>query len=258
MNAFEFLAPTRAEKPRDNGITMVLDKGLGLKTAQDLMEISGKYVDFLKFGWGTVSVHHKAIIQDKVDMYNSYGVDAYPGGTLFELAYVQKKVSEYFEEAQSLGFKALEISDGSTNLPLEERLSYISEAKDEGFKVISEVGKKDPAEDLKLTLEDRVKLIKMDLEAGADKVLIEARESGQNIGIFDKNGNVKEDEVDYLLNNLPSEKLIWEAPQKSQQVYFILKIGSTVNLGNIPPEEITSLETMRRGLRGDTLGKVTL
>lgn len=258
MNAFEFLAPFRPEKPRTNGITMVLDKGLGLETAADLMEISGNYVDFLKFGWGTISIHNKEIIQNKIDMYQSYGVDAYPGGTLFELAHVQKKIPEYFEEASSLGFKALEISDGSIDLPLEKRLSYISEAKDKGFKVISEVGKKDPEKDLKITLEDRINLIKMDLEAGSNNVIIEARESGQNIGIFDKNGNVKEDEVDYLLNNLPSEKLIWEAPQKSQQVYFILKIGSEVNLGNIPPEEITSLETMRRGLRGDTLGKVNL
>jgi phosphosulfolactate synthase len=258
MNAFEFLAPFRPDKPRYNGITMVLDKGLGLKTAEDLMDISGNYVDFLKFGWGTISIHNKEIIQNKIDMYQSYHVDAYPGGTLFELAYVQNKIQEYFEEAHSLGFKALEISDGSIDLPLEERLSFISEAKDKGFKVISEVGKKDPEKDLKLTLEDRINLIKMDLDAGSSKVLIEARESGQNIGIFDKNGNVKEDEVDYLFNNLPSEKLIWEAPQKSQQVYFILKIGAEVNLGNIPPEEITSLETMRRGLRGDTLGKVNL
>ncbi len=258
MNAFEFLAPSRPEKPRHDGITMVLDKGLGLKNAEDLMEISGNYVDFLKFGWGTVTIHDKSLIKEKVEMYNSYGVDAYPGGTLFELAYVQKKIPEYFEEAKDIGFKVLEISDGSIKLPLEERLKYISEAKDNGFKVISEVGKKDPDEDMKLSLEDRVNLIKKDLNAGAHHVLIEARESGQNIGIFDKNGNVKECEVDYLLNNLPSEKLIWEAPQKSQQVYFILKIGYEVNLGNIPPEEITSLETMRRGLRGDTLGKVNL
>lgn len=258
MNAFEFLAPNRAEKPRQNGITMVLDKGLGLKNAEDLMEISGKYVDFLKFGWGTVTIHHKSIIKKKVEMYRSYDVDAYPGGTLFELAYVKNKIPEYFKEAKELGFKVLEISDGSIKLPLEQRLKYISEAKDNGFKVISEVGKKDPDEDMKITLKDRVNLIKQDLDAGADHVLIEARESGQNIGIFDKNGEVKECEVDYLLNNLPYEKLIWEAPQKSQQVYFILKIGSAVNLGNIPPEEITSLETMRRGLRGDTLGKVNL
>lgn len=258
MNAFEFLAPNRPEKPRHNGITMVLDKGLGLKNAEDLMEISGNYVDFLKFGWGTITIHNKSIIQKKVEMYRSYKVNAYPGGTLFELAYVKNKIPEYFEEAEDLGFKVLEISDGSIKLPLEDRLKYISEAKNNGFKVISEVGKKNPEEDLKLSLEDRVNLIKQDLDAGADHVLIEARESGQNIGIFDKNGNVKECEVDYLLNNLPSKKLIWEAPQKSQQVYFILKIGSEVNLGNIPPEEITSLETMRRGLRGDTLGKVNL
>jgi phosphosulfolactate synthase len=258
MNAFDFLAPERSFKPRSNGITMILDKGLGLKTAEDIMNISGDYVDFLKFGWGTITIHNKKIIEDKIEMCRSYGVDAYPGGTLFEIAYLQNKIPEYFEEASALGFKVLEISDGSTMLPIEKRLSYISEAKNKGFKVISEVGKKDPKEDLKLTLENRVNLIKKDLDAGAYKVLIEARESGQNIGIFDKNGNAKEDEVDYLLNKLPSDKIIWEAPKKSQQVYLILKIGYDVNLGNIPPEETTSLETIRRGLRGDTLGKVNL
>jgi phosphosulfolactate synthase len=258
MKAFEFLAPERVQKPRSIGVTMILDKGMGLKMSEDLMNISGEYVDFLKFGWGTIALHQRNLIKDKIEMYNSYDVDPYPGGTLFELAYFQNKIPEFFYEAEKIGFSTIEISDGSTSMELEDKLKFIADAADRGFKVISEVGKKDPAEDLKLTLKKRVQLINLEIEAGADYVLIEARESGKNIGMFDEKGNVKQEEVDFLANNSPSEKLIWEAPQKNQQVYFILKMGANVNLGNIPPEEITALETMRQGLRGDTLGKVNL
>jgi phosphosulfolactate synthase len=258
MKAFEFLAPNRLLKPRSIGITMMLDKGMGIKMSEDLMDISGEYVDFLKFGWGTIALHNQNLIKNKIEMYNSYDVDPYPGGTLFELAYFNNKIPDYFEEAEKIGFTTVEISDGSTEMTTENKLQFISDANERGFKVISEVGKKDPAEDLKLTLEDRVRLINLELEAGADYVLIEAREGGKNIGIFDEKGNVKPEEVDFLVSKTPSKKLIWEAPQKNQQAYFILKLGSNVNLGNIPPEEITALETMRKGLRGDTLGKVDL
>ncbi len=256
MKAFQFIAPERLQKPRSIGLTMMLDKGMGIKMAEDLMEISGEYVDFLKFGWGTIALHQRDLIKSKIEMYQSYEVEPYPGGTLFELAYFQQKVPEFFEEAENIGFTTVEISDGSTDMSVTEKLKFISQARDKGFRVISEVGKKDPAEDLKLTPEKRVELIKQEIDAGADYVLIEARESGKNIGMFDEKGNVKQDEVDFLLNNTPSPKLIWEAPQKNQQVYFILKMGANVNLGNIPPEEVTALESMRQGLRGDTLGKV--
>ncbi|MGC9516982.1 MAG: phosphosulfolactate synthase [Methanomicrobiales archaeon] len=258
MKAFDFLAPERLKKPRDIGTTMMLDKGMGLKTAEDLMEISGDYVDFAKFGWATITLHDRELIKDKVDMYSSYNIKPYPGGTLFEIAYIKNEIEKYLEEASKLGFNTLEISDGSTNIPADSREKIICDAKEQGFFVITEVGKKNPIEDHKIDTVERTGLINFDLKCGADKVLIEARESGKGIGIFDDKGNVKEDEVDLLINNIDLEKIIWEAPQKNQQVYFILKFGANVNLGNIPPEEITSLETMRRGLRGDTLGKVKL
>ncbi|AXV37973.1 MAG: phosphosulfolactate synthase [Methanobacterium sp. BRmetb2] len=258
MKAFNFLTPERVKKPRTNGTTMMLDKGMGLNTAEDLMEISGEYVDFAKFGWGTITIHDREIIKNKVEMYLGHDIKPYPGGTLFELAYINNKVEEYLQEADKLGFDTLEISDGSTEIPLDERRNIISNIKEQGFFVISEVGKKNPEEDHKIDTLERTRLINFDLESGADKVLIEARESGKGIGIFDDDGNVKEDEVDLLIKNLDVKNIIWEAPQKNQQVYFILKFGGNVNLGNIPPEEITALETMRRGLRGDTLGKVDL
>jgi phosphosulfolactate synthase len=257
MNAFDFLTPNRLREP-GNGITMMLDKGMGPKMVEDLLEISASYVDLAKFGWGTAAIHNRDIIKNKVETYLSYQVMPYPGGTLFEIAYTQNKFQEFLDEADKLGFGAIEISDGSVDISLEDRENIIREVKENGFMVISEVGKKDPQKDAQLTVYERIKLVNFDLEAGADKVLIEAREGGKGIGIYDNNGNVKEDDVEIFIENNIIENIIWEAPQKNQQVYLILKFGANVNLGNIPPEEVTALETMRRGLRGDTLGKVNL
>lgn len=235
---------------------MVLDKGLGYETAKSLMEIAGEYVDFLKFGWGTIIIHEKEIIMKKVEMYKSFDIVPYTGGTLFEIAYTNNKVDEFFKEAKNLGFEAIEISDGSTDMEKNEKLEFITKAKEKGFYVLSEVGKKDPKADVKIDLDKRIELINAELKAGSDKVIIEAREGGKNIGIFDKDGLAKEEEIDHIIENTPEEDIIWEAPNKDQQVYFVLKLGKDVNLGNISSDDITSLETIRRGLRGDTLNKI--
>ena len=256
MKSFEFLSIKREEKPRSKGITMVLDKGLGLETAESLMNISGEYVDYLKFGWGTSIVHEQDIIKSKVEMYKSHDITPYTGGTLFELAYKSDKLEEFFEEAHELGFPAIEISDGSINIEHDEKLKSIKLAKKEGFEVLSEVGKKNPVLDKELSLDERIDYMKEELNAGSSLIIVEAREGGKNIGIFDKSGNPKEDEIDYILDNVDDDKILWEAPNKDQQVFFILKLGNTVNLGNISTEDITSLETLRRGLRGDTIGKI--
>ena len=256
MKSFEFLSKKREEKPRDCGITMVLDKGLGLETAESLMNISGEYVDYLKFGWGTSIVHEQDIIKSKVKMYQAHDITPYTGGTLFELAYNANKLDEFFNEARSLGFNAIEISDGSITIPHEKKVECIELAKSKGFEVLSEVGKKDPNLDKELSLDDRIEYMNEELNAGSSLIIVEAREGGKNIGIFDKSGNAKEDEIDYILNNFNGDKLLWEAPNKDQQVFFILKLGNTVNLGNISSDDITSLETLRRGLRGDTVGKI--
>ena len=255
MKSFEFLSKKREEKPRDCGITMVLDKGLGLETAESLMNISGEYVDYLKFGWGTSIVHEQDIIKSKVKMYQAHDITPYTGGTLFELAYNANKLDEFFNEARSLGFNAIEISDGSITIPHEKKVECIELAKSEGFEVLSEVGKKDPNLDKELSLDDRIEYMNEELNAGSSLIIVEAREGGKNIGIFDK-CNAKEDEIDYIFNNFNGDKLLWEAPNKDQQVFFILKLGNTVNLGNISSDDITSLETLRRGLRGDTVGKI--
>ena len=256
MKSFNFLQNKTNEKPRNTGLTMVLDKGLGFETANSLMKISGNYVDYLKFGWGTVAIQEYNLVKEKVDMYKSYDISPYTGGTLFEIAYNQNKLDEFYNELDKLGFKTVEISDGSVMIPESEKLECISNAKDLGFEVLSEVGKKDLKKDKEMTLDDRVESIKKELSAGSSKVIIEGRESGKSIGVYDDKGNPKEDDVDYILKHVKSNKLIWEAPNKNQQVYFILKIGTDVNLGNISSDEITSLETLRRGLRADTVGKI--
>lgn len=256
MKAFDFLVNKRQEKPRSNGITMVLDKGLGLETASSLMDISGEYVDYLKFGWGTSIIHDEDIIKAKVKMYKAHDITPYTGGTLFELAFMNDKLDEFFAQAHSLGFPAIEISDGSIELSREDKLDSIRKAKDEGFEVLSEVGKKNPLLDKDLSIDERIQFMQEELDAGSSLVIVEAREGGKNIGIFDSSGNAKDDEVDYILSKIDNDKILWEAPNKDQQVYFILKLGNTVNLGNVSIDDITSLETLRQGLRGDTLGKL--
>lgn len=256
MKSFNFLLKEREEKPRQKGITMVLDKGLGLETAESLMNISGDYVDYLKFGWGTSIVHEQNIIKDKVAMYKSHNITPYTGGTLFELAYMNDKLEEFFQEAHDLGFEAIEVSDGSTTISHDKKLECIESAKKDGFEVLSEVGKKDPGLDKELSLDERIEYMQNELEAGSSLIIVEAREGGKNIGIYDKAGNAKEDEIDYILDNFDGNKILWEAPNKDQQVFFILKLGNDVNLGNVSTDDITSIETLRRGLRGDTVGKI--
>ena len=256
MKSFNFLLKEREEKPRQKVITMVLDKGLGLETAESLMNISGDYVDYLKFGWGTSIVHEQNIIKDKVAMYKSHNITPYTGGTLFELAYMNDKLEEFFQEAHDLGFEAIEVSDGSTTISHDKKLECIESAKKDGFEVLSEVGKKDPGLDKELSLDERIEYMQNELEAGSSLIIVEAREGGKNIGIYDKAGNAKEDEKDYILDNFDGNKILWEAPNKDHQVFFILKLGNDVNLGNVSTDDITSLETLRRGLRGDTVGKI--
>ena len=255
MNAFNFLTSNRKKEP-GTSLTMMLDKGIGLMSLIDLLELSGEYISFAKLGWGTSAILNRDIIKEKIEIYLSYDVTSYPGGTLLELAYIQNRIPQFLDEAQELGFGAIEISDGSIDMSLEDWENLIHQVKNRGFKVLTEVGKKDPIKDGKLKAEDRVKQVNSDLSAGADNVLIEAREGGKGIGIYNQEGKIKEDDLEIIIKNIDINKIIWEAPLKDQQTYLILKFGSNVNLGNISPEEIIPLETIRRGLRGDTLGKI--
>ncbi len=249
MLAFEFLY-----SPYNRGITLVLDKGLPIKFIEDYLKICGEYIDYIKLGWGTSATINKDLLKNKIRLYQDYNIKVYPGGTLFEYCILKDKFNEFLDECKDLNFDAIEISDGSLYIEKEDRGEYIKRVKEEGFEVLTEVGKKNIEKDKLLSIDKRIELIKFDLDNGADYVIIEGRESGKGIGVYDKNGNVKEDEINKLVNFIDIKNLIFEAPQKHQQVYFIKKFGSKVNLGNIAYDEVISLETLRRGLRGDTFG----
>jgi phosphosulfolactate synthase len=254
--AFDFLNDAENYKSAEQsriGITMVLDKTLPLSYANNLMKIAGNYIDFIKFGWGTSILYNEDIFQDKINVYKSFNIEPYCGGTLFEIAIIKNKIDDYFNHLKKYNINTIEISDGSIDLSLEKKLYYISKAKDYGFTVLSEVGKKDVEEDKAIDLDLRIEMIKSEIKAGSDFIILESRESGKGIGVYDSNGIPKVSDVEEIVNKTDYKKLIWEAPLKNQQVYFIKKLGIDVNLGNINPDEAISLETIRRGFRGDTI-----
>lgn len=259
MQAFDFLNTAEKETLTSDDLdqrkTMILDKGLGLNTVDDLLATAGDYISFAKFGWGTAATMDSDLITAKTAKYVAKGIIPYPGGTLLEVAALQGEYKPFLQEAKNLGFKGIEVSDGSTKISPVLRQRLIDEARTAGFFVISEVGKKNPELDHALSVSQRLDAIHQDLDSGANYVIIEAREAGKDIGIYDSAGKVCEDTLDALAKD-GIERLIFEAPLKAQQVCLILKYGPMVNLGNIAYDEVTALETLRCGLRGDTVGKV--
>ncbi len=253
---FTFLTlPERGNKKRAQGITMVLDKGLSYSAAKSLMEAC-EWIDIIKLGWGTPLVCPKNSLKRKIRTYRENNIEVSNGGTLLELAYSQGKVDEFLTEAEKIGLTSIEVSSGKVNVPQEEKAAIIKRALAQGFEVYSEIGKKNPELDRALSLSARIKEARNDLEAGARKVILEARESGR-LGIYDQTGKVREEFTQKLTAEIGLENLIFEAPEKNQQAWLILAFGSEVNLGNIKPEDVISLETLRQGLRGDTLGEVS-
>lgn len=250
--AFEFPLPGREGKPRNRGLTMVIDKGMGLTEISDLLELGSDYIDFVKLTFGTSAFYSTRLLQQKISLVKSFGVDIFPGGTFLEIAVLQNRLGGYLQRAKELGFTFVEVSDGTIEMSPEIRRDAIRQAVDMGLKVISEVGKKDPREHLP---EKRMhEQISSDLEYGAFRVIVEGRESGKGVVIYDSEGRVKADELERLVEGVPSpESLIWEAPLKNQQEQLIIRFGPNVNLGNIQPADVLSLEALRVGLRGDTL-----
>jgi len=253
MNAFSFIqTPVRSRKPRSHGVTMVLDKSLSVTELEGLLLCAADYIDIVKMGWGTSATAPVEVVRAKCDLLNANGIDACPGGTLFELAYIQGKFPQFLNEARTLGFRCIEISNGTVPMDESAKLDCIKRALDGEFKVVSEVGSKIAEEDRRMDVANRVDQARRELEAGVWKVIMEARESG-TLGIFDTKGATNVDMLSELLASLEVDQLIFEAPLKAQQVDLILRFGSKVNLGNIAPQEVVSLETLRLGLRGDTL-----
>jgi phosphosulfolactate synthase len=238
--------PDRSRKPRVSGITMAMDKGLSLREVEDFISVCSDHVDVVKLGWATSFVTPN--LKEKIKLYHEAGVPVYLGGTLLEAFIIRNQFDDYRRILNQYGLRYAEVSDGSIELPHDEKCAYISQlAKD--FTVLSEVGSKD-AEKI-IPPYKWIQLMNKELEAGSWKVIGEAREGG-NVGLFRSSGEVREGLVDEILTQIPFEKIIWEAPQKSQQVWFIKLLGCNVNLGNIAPNEIIPLETIRLGLRGDT------
>ena len=236
--------------PRPGGLTHVIDKGLGPRAWVDVLETSGDYIDIVKLGWGTAYVTPN--LRRKLEVLS--GKPVVIGGTFFEVVYVKDKVDEYKRWLADLGLTHVEISDGTVEIPREEKLELIADlARD--FTVLSEVGSKDSEVNFAPYL--WVQWIKEELEAGAWKVITEARESG-TAGIFRPSGEMRTGLIDEIVNEVEVSDLIFEAPTKASQAWFVKEFGPTVNLGNIPPDEVIPLETLRLGLRGDTLKEVLL
>jgi phosphosulfolactate synthase len=238
--------------PRDGGLTHVLDKGIGPRAAEDFLDTAGAYVDIVKLGWGTSYVTPN--LARKLEVYRAAGKPVVVGGTFFEAVLVRGKIDEYKQWLSEHAFEHVEVSDGAIEIPRERKLELIQElARD--FTVLSEVGSKDPEVNFAPYL--WVQWIKEELEAGAWKVITEAREGG-TAGMFRPTGELRTGLVDELAHDIDVADLVFEAPTKSSQAWFIKHFGPEVNLGNIPPDEVIPLETLRLGLRSDTIEEVLL
>ena len=242
-----FNLPERTTKPRDHGITMVMDSGLSIAQTEHMLETGSNYIDYVKLGWGTIVVTPN--IKQKLKIYQQHSIPVCVGGTLFELAVIQSRVDELVSKVLDHGIQMIEVSDGSIDIDHQKKLDYISQLS-EKFIVLSEFGSKDNAVVMAPSL--WVKAMMKELEAGAWKVIAEGREAG-NAGLYRQTNEIRTGLVDEIVLDIPHEKIIWETPLKEQQVWFIKKFGSNVNLGNIAPENIISLETLRLGLRADTV-----
>ena len=239
--------PQRTSKPRNNGITLALDKGYSVRQAEEFCEAASGYTDIVKLGWGTSYVTQR--LRDKLEVYKKNDIPVYFGGTLFEAYVLRDQLDDYISLMKSFEIDYVEVSNGTIWLSEKRKLEII-ERLSKDFTVLSEVGSKNPNEIIPPY--KWVKIIENELNSGAWKVICEARESG-TVGVFRPNGEVRSGLIDEIADQISVDRLLFEAPQKEQQVWFIRKFGSNVNLGNIQPSEVISLETLRLGLRSDTL-----
>ena len=238
--------PVRTARPRTYGLTMVMDKGMGLDGTRDFLSVAAPYVDIVKLGFGTSAV--TANLKEKIKIYTDHNIPVYFGGTLFEAYLVRDQFDDYLAMVKEYDLKHVEVSDGSIIIPHIEKLGYIEKLA-KHVTVLSEVGSKDATHIMPPY--KWIELMRAELAAGSTYVIAEAREAG-NVGIYRGSGEVREGLVQEILTQIPYEKIIWEAPQKAQQVYFMELLGANVNLGNLAPAEVIPLESTRIGLRGDT------
>jgi phosphosulfolactate synthase len=244
--------PARSPKPRAHGLTHVIDKGLNLREIEGLFDTAGEYVDVVKLGWGTSYVTGN--LEKKIALYRSLDTPVVCGGTLFEAAIGRGKLDEYRRWLLENRFSHVEVSDGTIELPRERKLELIAELA-EDFVVMSEVGSKDS--DVVYAPYQWVEWMREDLEAGAWKVITEGREEG-TAGIYRRDGDMRTGLIDEIVHGIEVGDIVFEAPTKASQAWFVRKFGPEVNLGNIPPEEVIPLETLRLGLRAETLKEILL
>lgn len=238
--------PERTSKPRQLGFTMAMDKGMSIREVEDFLSVGKEYVDIVKLGWGTSFVTPD--LKTKLKVYKDAGIPTYFGGTLFEAFVIRNQFDDYLKVLDEYDMEYAEVSDGSIELDQNDKCEYIRKLSGQ-VTVLSEVGSKDP--DKVIPPYQWITLMQSELDAGAWKVIGEAREGG-NVGLFRSSGEVRSGLIEEILTKIPFEKIIWEAPLKSQQVWFVKLLGPNVNLGNIAPKELIPLETVRLGLRGDT------
>ena len=242
--------PTREAKPRNKGLTHVIDKGMGIREIEGLFDTAGEFVDIVKLGWGTSYVTNN--LEKKIALYRSFDTPVVCGGTLFEAVYAQGKIDEFKGWLREYRISHVEISDGTIEIPRDQKLDLIADFAAD-FTVLSEVGSKDAEVNIAPYL--WVQWMREELEAGAWKVIAEGREGG-TAGIYRPTGELRTGLVDEIEHSLDFHDLIWEAPTKASQAWFVKHFGTDVNLGNIPPDEVIPLETLRLGLRGDTLKEI--
>ncbi len=246
----------RTAKPRSTGRTMVIDKGLGLRAFEDMLGIAAPHIDVVKLGFGTSALYPEDQLRRKIEAAREAGLLIMPGGTFLEVAVSQQLVDTFLTTARGYGFSAIEVSDGTIEMKRDQRSALIVKAIDAGFTVVTEYGKKLFGSSIET--EELARTVEIDTALGATFVTIEARESGKGVGIFDENGDCKTEDLDAIMHCVPdSSVLMWEAPMKSQQAELLQALGPNLNIGNVAPEDVLSLEALRRGLRSDTfdLGK---
>jgi phosphosulfolactate synthase len=239
--------PDRSAKPRESGITMMMDKGLSVKEAEEFVKSSGDFTDFVKLGFGTALITRD--LGAKLSVYRNGNIRPYFGGTLFEAFYIRGMFEEYRLFISEHNLDLVEVSDGTVSIDHEKKLRCIEILSSE-VQVLSEVGSK--LAGVVIPVDQWVSMMKSELKAGAWKVIAEARESG-TIGIYNSDGSANDELITDITESIKPSDVIWEAPLKNQQVYFIKMLGANVNLGNIAPDEVLAMEALRLGLRGDTL-----
>ncbi len=238
--------PSRPEKPRQKGLTMMMDKGLSVRQVEDFLSASSSLTDIIKFGFGTSYLTND--IEQKIKLYKEAGMKVYLGGTLFEAFIVRGMFTDYMKLLDKLKLNCAEVSDGSIEMPHEKKCEYIHTLS-KNFTVLSEVGSKEAG--IIIHPAKWTSMMNKELEAGSWKVIAEARESG-TVGIYRSNGTAHTLLINKILAKVDKDSILWEAPLKPQQVWFLKLLGPNVNLGNIAYDDVLPLETLRLGLRGDT------